>query len=125
MQLSRTKFQKSFILSTKKWIKCFPGENPVNSRGKSGDITGAVLPSLPAARPPAAIRLARGGFQAMLLASPGSAAVRTWTFVFGLGQVGLGHSDSDSLLFFFKLQSLSHFSLFREQQRSQNLVEAI
>ena len=39
MQLSRTKFQKSFILSTKKWIKCFPGKNSVNSRGKSGDIT--------------------------------------------------------------------------------------
>ena len=39
MQLSRTKFQKSFILSTKKWIKGFPGKNPVNSREKSGDIT--------------------------------------------------------------------------------------
>ena len=39
MQLSRTKFQKSFILSTKKWIKCFPEKNPVNSRKKSGDIT--------------------------------------------------------------------------------------
>ena len=39
MQLTRTKFQKSFILSTKNWIKCFPGKNPVNSRGKSGDIT--------------------------------------------------------------------------------------
>ena len=39
MLLSRTKFRKSFILSTKKWIKCFPGKNPVNSRGKSGDIT--------------------------------------------------------------------------------------
>ena len=39
MQLSRTKFRKSFILSNKKWIKCFPGKNPVNSRGKSGDIT--------------------------------------------------------------------------------------
>ena len=39
MQLSRTKFRKSFILSTKKWIKCFPGKNPVNSREKSGDIT--------------------------------------------------------------------------------------
>ena len=39
MQLSRTKFPKSFILSTKKWIKCFPGKNPVYSREKSGDIT--------------------------------------------------------------------------------------
>ena len=43
MQLSRTKFRKSFIFSTKKWIKCFPGKkipkNPVNSRGKSGDFT--------------------------------------------------------------------------------------
>ena len=39
MQLSRTKYQKSFILSTKKWIRCFPGKNPVNSREKSGDIT--------------------------------------------------------------------------------------
>ena len=39
MQLSRTKFRKSFILSTKKWIKCLLGKNPVNSRGKSGDIT--------------------------------------------------------------------------------------
>ena len=39
MQLSGTKFRKSFILSTKKWIKCFPGKNPVNSREKSGDIT--------------------------------------------------------------------------------------
>ena len=39
MQLSRTKFRKSFILSTKKWIKCFPGKNLVNSREKSGDIT--------------------------------------------------------------------------------------
>ena len=39
MQLSRTKFQKSFILSTKKWIKCFPGKNQVDSREKSGDIT--------------------------------------------------------------------------------------
>ena len=38
MQLSRTKFRKSFILSTKKWIKCFPGKNPVDSREKSGDI---------------------------------------------------------------------------------------
>ena len=33
------KFRKSFILSTKKWIKCLPGENPVNLRGESGDIT--------------------------------------------------------------------------------------
>ena len=33
-----TKFRKSFILSTKKWIKCFPEKNPVNSRGKSGKI---------------------------------------------------------------------------------------
>ena len=40
MQLCRTKFQKSFILSTKKWIKCFPGINSVDSRVKSGDITG-------------------------------------------------------------------------------------
>ena len=40
MQLSRTKFRKSFILSTKNWIKCFPGKNLVNSREKSGDITG-------------------------------------------------------------------------------------
>ena len=39
MQLSRTKFKKSFILSTKEWIQCFPGKNPVNSRGKSGYIT--------------------------------------------------------------------------------------
>ena len=39
MQLSGTKFRKSFILSTKKWIKCFPEINQVNSRGKSGDIT--------------------------------------------------------------------------------------
>ena len=39
MQLSRSKFRKSFILSTQKWIKCFPGKNLVNSRGKSGDIT--------------------------------------------------------------------------------------
>ena len=39
MQLSRTKFRKFFILSTKKWIKCFPWKNPVDSRGKSGDIT--------------------------------------------------------------------------------------
>ena len=39
MQLFRTKFQKSFILSTKKWIKCFPEKNPVNARRKSGDIT--------------------------------------------------------------------------------------
>ena len=39
MQLSRSKFRKSFILSTKKWIKCFAGKNPVNLRGKSGDIT--------------------------------------------------------------------------------------
>ena len=38
MQLSRTKFRKSFSLSTKKWIKCFPGKNPGNLRGKSGDI---------------------------------------------------------------------------------------
>ena len=27
------------ILSTKKWIKCFLRKNPVDSRGKSGDIT--------------------------------------------------------------------------------------
>ena len=39
MQLSRTKFRKSFILSTKKWMKCFPRKNTVNSREKSGDIT--------------------------------------------------------------------------------------
>ena len=39
MQLSRTKIRKSFILSTKTWIKCFLGKNPVNSREKSGDIT--------------------------------------------------------------------------------------
>ena len=39
MQLSRTKYQKSFILSNKKWIRCFPWKNPVNSREKSGDIT--------------------------------------------------------------------------------------
>ena len=39
MHLSRTKFQKSFILSTKKWIECLTEKNPVNSRGKSGDIT--------------------------------------------------------------------------------------
>ena len=39
MQFSRTKLRKSFILSTKKWIKCLPGKNPVNSREKSGDIT--------------------------------------------------------------------------------------
>ena len=42
MQVCRTKFRKSFILSTKKWIKCFPkfpGKNPVDSREKFGDIT--------------------------------------------------------------------------------------
>ena len=27
------------MVSTKKWIKCFPWENLVNLRGKSGDIT--------------------------------------------------------------------------------------
>ena len=44
MQLCRTKFRKSFILSTKKWIKGFPWKNPVNARGlgKSGDITRCV-----------------------------------------------------------------------------------
>ena len=51
MQLSRTKSRKSFILSTKKWIKCFPGKNPVNSSlgEKSGDIT--TRPAQPAALP--------------------------------------------------------------------------
>ena len=39
MQLSRTKLQKSFMLSTKKWIKCLPEKNQVDSREKSGDIT--------------------------------------------------------------------------------------
>ena len=39
MQLSRTKFRKSFVLSTKKWIKWIPGKNPVDSKEKSGDIT--------------------------------------------------------------------------------------
>ena len=39
MQLYITKFRKSFILSTKKWIKYFPWKNSVKSRGKSGDIT--------------------------------------------------------------------------------------
>ena len=43
MQLSKPKFRKSFILSTKNWIKCFPGKNPVNSREKSGDITASNL----------------------------------------------------------------------------------
>ena len=42
MQLCRTKSRKSFILSTKKWIKCFPEKNPVNTRGKSRDITCSV-----------------------------------------------------------------------------------
>ena len=40
MQLSRAKFQKSFILSAKKWINCFSGKNPVDLREKSGGITG-------------------------------------------------------------------------------------
>ena len=39
MQLSRKKFQKSYILSTQKWIKCFPAKNLVDFRKKSGDIT--------------------------------------------------------------------------------------
>ena len=39
MQVSRTKFRKSFVLSTKKWIEWIPGKNPVNSKEKSGDIT--------------------------------------------------------------------------------------
>ena len=42
MQLFRTKFPDCFILRTKKWIKCFLGENPVNSRGKAGDITAPI-----------------------------------------------------------------------------------
>ena len=36
---------KSFILSTKKWIKGFPEKNQVNSREKSGHFT--FLPSFP------------------------------------------------------------------------------
>ena len=44
MPLSRTKFQKSFILSTKKWIRCFSEKNQVNSRGKSGDNPPPSLP---------------------------------------------------------------------------------
>ena len=49
MQLFRTKFRKSFILSTKKWIKSFPGKNPVNSREKSGDITAHLISLVPVA----------------------------------------------------------------------------
>ena len=45
MQLYGTKFRISFILSTKKWIMCFPGKNPVNLRGKSEDITKCWLPT--------------------------------------------------------------------------------
>ena len=42
MQFFQTKFQKSFVLSTKKRIKCFPWKNPVDSRWKSGDITRTI-----------------------------------------------------------------------------------
>ena len=39
MQLCRTKFRKSFILSTKNGLSASQAKNPVNLRGKSGDIT--------------------------------------------------------------------------------------
>ena len=42
MQLCRTKFRKSFILSTKKWNKCFIGKNLVGSR-ENLEISLAVL----------------------------------------------------------------------------------
>ena len=62
MQLSRTKFRKSFILSTKKWIKCFPGKNSVNSREKSGDITAGYRARRPAeSEEAAAVAGARAG----------------------------------------------------------------
>ena len=38
MQLSRTKFRKSIILSIKKWIKCFPGKIQ-SIRGKNLEIS--------------------------------------------------------------------------------------
>ena len=41
MQLSRTKFRKSFILSTKKWIKCFPGKI-LSIQGKNLEISHAA-----------------------------------------------------------------------------------
>ena len=67
MQLSIAKFQKSFILNTKKWIKCFPEKNPVNSRGKSGDIT------RPPPSPPAG--LARNRRREMCKQTPRPAAL--------------------------------------------------
>ena len=45
MQLSRTKFRKFSILSTKKWGKCFPRKNPVNW-GKNLEISRTACPVL-------------------------------------------------------------------------------